>query len=124
MATARSSDATPYMGNPDSTAMKRPVFLRDLITVSTSNGLMERRLMTSASTPYFCFSSAAALRDRPTHRDRVTIVRSFPGRSIFALPIGRTKSFWRTASLTGKDSPYNNLREHRKLVEYTLNTNQ
>jgi hypothetical protein len=47
---------------------------------------MERRLMTSASMPYLDFSCSAATSDWPTQRERVTIVRSLPGRSIFAFP--------------------------------------
>ena len=47
---------------------------------------MERRLRTSASMPYLDLSCSAATRDWPTQRERVTMVRSLPGRSILALP--------------------------------------
>jgi hypothetical protein len=63
-----------------------PVFLTLLTMASMSSGLMLRRLMTSASMPYFCFSCSAATSDWPTQRERVTMVRSLPGRSILALP--------------------------------------
>ena len=67
---------------------------------STSMGFTERRLMTSASTPYFSLSVEAAVRAWPTQRDSVTMVRSLPGRSILALPKGRTKSEdWASADM-------------------------
>ena len=72
-------------------------------------GFTLRRLMTSASTPYFFFSSSAAVRDWPTQRERVTIVRSEPARSILALPKGRVKSGNWAASDMGKCVPYRSL---------------
>jgi len=64
-----------------------PVFLTELMMVSRSRGLMERRLITSASMPYFLERASAATRDWPTQREKVTMVRSLPERSILALPI-------------------------------------
>jgi hypothetical protein len=81
------SAVTPNEGKPDSTAIMVPVFLTELMMVSRSRGLMERRLMTSASMPYFFWRASAATRDWPTQREKVTMVRSLPARSILALPI-------------------------------------
>src|SRR4051812_30169379 len=99
------SEPTPKDGNPDSTHNMWPVFFTDLTMASTSRGFIDRRLMTSASTPYRFFSSSAATSDWPTHRERVTMVRSLPGRSILALP-NCISSVCATRARQSEEGPY------------------
>merc|ERR1711879_124542 len=75
--------------NPDETVFKRFVFLTEFVIVSTSNGRIERKLITSTEIPSFSRTSAA-FNDSPTILWKVTIVISDPSRSTFAFPNGIT----------------------------------
>ncbi|KYN34772.1 hypothetical protein ALC56_10740 [Trachymyrmex septentrionalis] len=57
---ALTSAPIPHCGQPCSTVNKCFVFTTDCIMVSTSNGLRERRLITSASIPFPASSLAAS----------------------------------------------------------------
>lgn len=71
------SAPTPDCGQPCSTETRRFVFFTDSKTVSKSNGLKVRRLMTSASIPIW-LSSLAASKAVATARENATKVMCFP----------------------------------------------
>ncbi len=85
------SAPTPANGQPSSTVTIRFVFFTLATIVSMSSGRSERRLMTSASMPCSASASAAYIAT-PTMMLKATRVTRSPARSIFARPIGSTKS--------------------------------
>jgi len=95
----------PHWLHPSSTVTKWFVFLTLFIIVSVSNGLNDRRLMTSQLIPSYS-SAFAAYNEYLTILEKATIVTSFPSLIIFAFPIGNTKSISITLSGTSNVSEY------------------
>mmetsp|Transcript_20269 Transcript_20269/g.71676 ORF Transcript_20269/g.71676 Transcript_20269/m.71676 type:complete len:242 (-) Transcript_20269:225-950(-) len=95
----------PHCGQPSSTVTRRLVFLTVATMASRSSGRSVRRLMTSTLMPSPARISAASS-DRPTWREKVTMLTSLPSRSVLALPIGSTKSSFMASSLIGITTPY------------------
>eukprot|EP01139_Manchomonas_bermudensis_P023627 Amastigsp_a841314_229.p3 type:complete len:124 gc:universal Amastigsp_a841314_229:193-564(+) len=95
----------PDCGQPSSTVTSRFVFFTVAMMASRSSGRSDRRLMTSAETPWASRVAAASIAWR-TPLPNVTIETSLPSRIVLALPNGSTKSLLRMSALTGKDMPY------------------
>lgn len=86
------SEPIPHQGHPSSTLTILFVFLTESMIAYLSKGLIVLKLMTSALIPCSFCKISAACKENPTILAKAVIVTSVPYFSIFALPIGITKS--------------------------------